>query len=68
MMVPVIASGRSNPPGKATSCIKTGRKAIFDNIHIVRPNGTVTLTTRSRGKTPWRWLDALKGKKHLAAV
>lgn len=35
---------------------------------IVRANGTVTLTTRSRGKTPWRWLDRLKGKKHLEPV
>jgi hypothetical protein len=35
---------------------------------IIRPNGTVTLTTRSRGKTAWRWLDRLKGKKHLEAV
>ena len=35
---------------------------------IVRPNGTVTLTTWGRGKTALRWLDRLKGKKHLEPV
>jgi hypothetical protein len=35
---------------------------------IVRPNGTVTLTTRGRGKTAWRWLDTLKGKKRIGSV
>jgi hypothetical protein len=35
---------------------------------VVRPNGTATLTTQGRGKTTWRWLDRLKGKKHLEPV
>ena len=43
-----------------------GRSLITDII--VRTNGTVTLTTRNRDKTAKRWLDTLKGKKHLKLV
>jgi len=34
----------------------------------VRPNGTVELATRGRGKAPLRWLDRLKGKKLLEVI
>jgi len=34
----------------------------------VRPNGSVTLTTRNRGESALRWVDRLKGKKVLQLV
>lgn len=34
----------------------------------VRPNGSVTLTTRNRGESALRWVDRLKGKKVLQVV
>jgi hypothetical protein len=34
----------------------------------VRPNGTVELATRGRGKAALRWLDRLKGKKLLEVI
>lgn len=34
----------------------------------VRPNGTVEVATRGRGKAALRWLDRLKGKKLLEVV
>jgi hypothetical protein len=34
----------------------------------VRPNGSVTLTTRNRGESALRWVDRLKGKKILQLV
>jgi hypothetical protein len=34
----------------------------------IRPNGSVTLTTRGRGLSAVRWLDQLLGKKRIAPV
>jgi hypothetical protein len=34
----------------------------------VRPNGSVTLTTRNRGESALRWVDRLKGKNFLQVV
>jgi hypothetical protein len=34
----------------------------------VRPDGTVTVTTRGRGESVLRWLDQLQGKQRIAEV
>jgi len=34
----------------------------------VRPNGTVELATRGRGKAALRWLDRLKGKRLMEVI
>lgn len=42
-------------------------RSMKTNI-TVRQNGTVTLTTWGRGEAALRWLDRLKGKKHIQVV
>jgi hypothetical protein len=34
----------------------------------IRPDGSVTIETRNRGESATRWVQLLKGRKHLAAV
>jgi hypothetical protein len=34
----------------------------------VRADGSVTIKTRNRGESALRWLEFLKGRKHLEAV
>jgi hypothetical protein len=35
---------------------------------VVRSNGTCTIETVGRGKAALRWLERLRGKKHLQVV
>jgi len=34
----------------------------------IRPDGSATLETRNRGESAVRWLETLRGRKHLRAV